>query len=114
MRLAASALRASANDRRRGGAAVRRCGGADALRIQALVAARKGRWEDALVDVEQAQSLAHLLSYPYAEAKALSVSGQLLPQRNEIERGSAQLAAARGILGQLGERLYSTGLTGPR
>jgi predicted ATPase len=102
---AASVLRASATGLR--------CTLTDALRIQALVAARMGRWEEALECVEQARSLARMLSYPYAEAKALAVGGQLFLQRHEVGRGVAQLAAARSLLNLLGDRLYVAALPGP-
>lgn len=80
---------------------------ADALRIQALVATHEGRWQDAQVSLAEALSLARALPYPYAEAKALYVSGQLLIQRGDSQRGREQLATARAILSQLGEHLYA-------
>ena len=99
---AASVIRASATGQQ--------CVLADALRIQALVAAHEGRWQDALANVSEALSLARKLSYPYAEAKALYVSGQLLMRRGETVRAREHLAAARPILSQLGERMYACGV----
>ena len=100
--IAAGVVRASATGLR--------CVLADALRIQALVAAHEGQWTDALADIAEALSVARMLSYPYAEAKTLSVSGQLLIQHNEAERGQEQLSAARDRLHQLGEVLYTRNL----
>lgn len=97
--VAASVLRASVTGLR--------CALADALRIQMLVAAREGRWEDALADGEGALSVARSLPYPYAEAKTLYTLGQLLLRRDETERGYEHLAAARAILSRLGEHLYA-------
>lgn len=62
---------------------------ADVLRIQVLVAAHEGKWQDALAGVAEALSLARKLSYPYAEAKALYVSGQLSTRRGETVQASA-------------------------
>jgi tetratricopeptide (TPR) repeat protein len=97
--VAASVMRAAATGLR--------CVLVDALRIQALVAAHAGRWQETLADIEEALALAHALPYPYGEAKAHSTFGQLLLRRNEPERGYEHLAAARAILAQLGERLYA-------
>lgn len=97
--VAASVMRASATGLQ--------CALADALRIQALAATHEGRWQDALASLVEALSLARALPYPYAEAKTLYTSGQLLIQHGDIERGREQLVAARAILSQLGERLYA-------
>lgn len=97
--IAAGVMRASATGLQ--------CVLADALRIQALVQAREGRWTEALADIAEALSIARMLSNPYAEAKTLFVFGQLLIQHNETERGREKLNTARNILQQLGEVLYA-------
>jgi predicted ATPase len=97
--VAASAMRAAATGLR--------CALADALRLQALVAARAGRWEEARGCSVEAVTLARELAYVYAEAKARCVHGQLLLRQGEAVLASEQFAAARALLARLGERLYA-------
>lgn len=82
------------------------CALADALRVRAVAAAYQERWEDAWASITEAQSLAHTLPYPYAEAKALVISAQFLMRLHKFERARAQADAAHGILRRLGEQLY--------
>jgi predicted ATPase len=84
-----------------------RCALADALRIQAMVAARAERWEDAWAHIVEAVALARELAYPYAEAKARNVYAQLLMRHGEAGRASEQFAEARTIFDRLGEHLYA-------
>lgn len=97
--IAASVMRASATGLQ--------CVLADALRVQALAAARAGSWQEAQEGIARALSLARGLPYPYAEAKTLAVFGELLLRHGEVERGREQLAAAHTILSQLGEHMYA-------
>ncbi|MGO8950026.1 MAG: ATP-binding protein [Ktedonobacterales bacterium] len=80
---------------------------ADALRIEAILALRQSRWEDAKAALDEALVLARSMPYPYAEAKALYVYGDLHAARGNLERAREQYAAALAILDRLGERLYA-------
>lgn len=82
----------------------------DALRVQALLAIRWESWDAAERASEESLALARAMPYPYAEAKALYVSGLLLQQRDRqgaAERARARYEQALGILNRLGERLYA-------
>lgn len=50
---------------------------------------------------------ARAMPYPYAEARALYIYGQLHQARGEREAASARYAAALTILNRLGERLLA-------
>jgi tetratricopeptide (TPR) repeat protein len=76
----------------------------DLLRVQALVAARRARWEEGEAAAAEAVLLARALPYPYAEAKALYAHGLLDAARGAPERARTWLEAARAILTRLGER----------
>jgi tetratricopeptide (TPR) repeat protein len=79
----------------------------DALRVQALWEMRRRNWEAAEAALEEALFLCRTMPYPYAEAKALYVYGQLHAARDEPERARARLEEALAICGRLGERLYA-------
>jgi tetratricopeptide (TPR) repeat protein len=79
----------------------------DALRVSALVAIWTRRWLEAAAALQEAFDLAHAMAYPYAEAKALYVYGQLYAARGEPERAREQHEAALAICARLGERLYA-------
>lgn len=79
----------------------------DALRMEAAVRIAQQRWDEAEADLEEALSLARLMPYPYAEAKALVVYGDLLVARGHQERAREQYAAALAILRPLGEVAYT-------
>jgi hypothetical protein len=72
-----------------------------------LLALRHERWGDVAAALEESLALCRAMPYPYAEAKALSVYGQLYAARGEPERAREQYQAARAILSRLGERLYA-------
>jgi tetratricopeptide (TPR) repeat protein len=80
---------------------------ADVLRVRALLATRQGRWQEAEVTLEESLALCRAMPYPYAEAKALYVSGQFHAARGEPERACAHFEEALAILSRLGERLYA-------
>ncbi len=80
---------------------------ADALRVQASVALRQRRWQDAVDALERALSLSRAMPYPYAEARALYVYGLMHQQKGEPEQARERLAAALTILNRLGEQLYA-------
>ncbi len=79
----------------------------DLLRVQAILAMRRGRWAEARHALEEALARSRAMPYPYAEAKALYVSGplQLLQQDSELAR--EHFTEALAILNRLGERLYA-------
>jgi tetratricopeptide (TPR) repeat protein len=78
----------------------------DALRIKGLLAARQRRWEEARAVLDEALTLCRAMPYPYAEAKALYVFGQLYAARGEPVRAREQYRAALAICERLGEGLY--------
>ncbi len=80
---------------------------AEALLVQARLAARCGQWEQAEQAICEAIKHARAMPMPYAEAKALYTSGLLALQRDEAAQAHEQLQAALAILARLGERLYA-------
>jgi len=78
----------------------------DAQRVQALLAIRRGCWHEAEEILEETLARCQAMPYPYAEAKALSVYGQLHMGRDEPERARAKYEAALAICQRLGEGLY--------
>lgn len=78
----------------------------DALRVQALRDMHRRRWKQAERALDEAVRLSHAMPYPYAEAKALYVSGHLWMTRGEPARACERFAEAQAICHRLGERLY--------
>jgi ATP/maltotriose-dependent transcriptional regulator MalT len=76
----------------------------EALRVQALIAARQEQWEDGARSLEEALTLARGMPYPYAEARLLHVYGRLHMQQGEPEAARERLAAARALFQRLGAR----------
>lgn len=70
------------------------------------------RWTEAVAALDEALTLAHRLPYPYAEAKALYVYGQLHVAKGEAEQARSRFEAALAILNRLGERLYAGRVVG--
>src|SRR5262249_57096051 len=79
----------------------------DALRVQALLAVRQGRWQEAERALEEVLARCRAMPCPYAEAKALFVYGLLYRAQGEPERAQRQLTAALAILAELAGRLYA-------
>ncbi len=79
----------------------------DALRIKALVRARQGRWDEAMAASHAAITRCRAMPYPYAEAKALYVFGQIHAAKGERRRARERYEAALAICARLGERLYA-------
>jgi hypothetical protein len=75
----------------------------EALRVQALIALRRERWEVAADSLEEGLELARGMPYPYAEARLLQVYGALHAQTGE-PAARACLEAARAIFARLGAR----------
>jgi hypothetical protein len=82
----------------------------DALRVQALWAIRQQRWKEAVRMLDEAVSLSQAMPYPYAEAKALYVLGQLWATTGATARANGCFAQARAICDRLGERLYGAAI----
>jgi tetratricopeptide (TPR) repeat protein len=82
----------------------------DALRVQALWSMRRQRWEEAGEALEEAIALSHDMSYPYVEAKALYVFGQMWETQGEADRACTCFEAAMALCHRLGERLYGAAI----
>jgi transcriptional regulator with XRE-family HTH domain/tetratricopeptide (TPR) repeat protein len=78
----------------------------DALRIQAVLALRQGVPAEAEQALVRSLAAAHSLPYPYAEAKAFYVYGQLHAAGGESKRARERYEAAISICERLGEALY--------
>jgi tetratricopeptide (TPR) repeat protein len=76
------------------------------LLVQARVDIRRQQWAAAHSTLESALSLGRAMRSPYAEAKALYISGLLHTAQGEAESAQESLVAALTILQRLGERLY--------
>jgi tetratricopeptide (TPR) repeat protein len=79
---------------------------ADALRIKGMLAAKQRQWEEARAVLDEVITLCRAMPYPYAEAKALYVYGQLHAARGEPEQARETYQAAPAICERLGEGLY--------
>ena len=78
----------------------------DALRIQAMLAIRQDRWQDATDNLNEAIALCQAMPYPYAEAKALWVYGRLEVARGDPAAARECFTLALAICDRLGEGLY--------
>jgi tetratricopeptide (TPR) repeat protein/transcriptional regulator with XRE-family HTH domain len=78
----------------------------DALRIKALLATRRNAWQEAEDALEESLALARPMPYPYAEAKALWVYGNVEVAREHLTAARARLEQALAICERLGEGLY--------
>jgi tetratricopeptide (TPR) repeat protein len=79
----------------------------DALRVSALLATQRERWQEAADTLEQSLALAQPMPYPYAVAKALYAYGLLHAARGAPEQARARYTEALAILQTLGERPYA-------
>jgi uncharacterized protein HemY len=78
-----------------------------ALRVSAQIAIRQQHWQEAASALEGIITRCQAMPYPYAEAKALYVYGQLHVARGEPAQARARFEAALAICARLGERLYA-------
>jgi tetratricopeptide (TPR) repeat protein len=76
----------------------------DALRVQAMVAIRQERWDEAERSLEEGVALARSMPYPYAEARLLHIYGEMHLQKGEPEPARKRLEAALAIFRRLGAR----------
>jgi len=75
-----------------------------ALRVQAMVMTRQGRWTTAARVLEEGLSLARRMPYPFAEGRLLYVYGLLLGAMGKPRSARQRFAAARRIFQRLGAR----------
>jgi transcriptional regulator with XRE-family HTH domain/tetratricopeptide (TPR) repeat protein len=80
----------------------------DALRVEALIRIAQRRWPEAEVALDEALERARAMPYPYAEAKALWVYGQLETARGDPVAARERFVQALAICDRLGEGLYRT------
>jgi tetratricopeptide (TPR) repeat protein len=78
-----------------------------ALRVSAQIAIRQQHWQEAASALEETITRCRTMPYPYAEAKALFVYGQLHTAQGEPDRARERYTAALAICARLGERLYA-------
>jgi tetratricopeptide (TPR) repeat protein len=76
----------------------------EAQRVQATVAIRQGRWEEAERALEEGLALARSMPYPYGEARLLHVYGQMHVAKGEPGPARQRLEAALAIFRRLGAR----------
>jgi class 3 adenylate cyclase/tetratricopeptide (TPR) repeat protein len=74
----------------------------DVLRVQGMILARRGRWEEAEETFREAVSLAHTMPYPYAEGRALYERGMMHVRREDPQAASQSLQDALAIFRRLG------------
>ena len=78
----------------------------DALRMEAMLARKQGRWGEAEAALEETLTLCRAMPYPYAETKALYVFGQVHAAKGEPGRAREKYEQALAICARLGEGLY--------
>jgi transposase len=77
----------------------------DVLRVQALVALRRGQGDEAARSLEEGIALARSLPWPYAEARLLHVGSLLHVAQGEPQAARDRLATAQAIFARLGARM---------
>jgi transcriptional regulator with XRE-family HTH domain len=75
-------------------------------RIEGLLAAHDGRWDDALQALDRSLALCAAMPCPYAEAKARLVCGDVYAARHAPTQARLHYTQALAICERLGERLY--------
>ncbi|MGH2484825.1 MAG: AAA family ATPase [Ktedonobacterales bacterium] len=78
----------------------------DGLRIQALLAIRRGAWQEATAALDGSLRRCRALPCPWAEAQALYVYGLLHALRGEPDAARDRFTAAVSICDRLGEGMY--------
>jgi tetratricopeptide (TPR) repeat protein len=78
----------------------------DALRVQGLLAMKRGHWAVGVEALEETLERVCAMPYPYAEAKALWVYGRLEAARGTPKAARERFAQALAICDRLGEGLY--------
>ena len=77
---------------------------ADALRVQALIALRRGELDAAEAALDETVALAKDVGYPLAQARALHVWGLVEQERGDLAAAVTRLRAARALFARLGAR----------
>jgi predicted ATPase len=78
----------------------------DLLRVRAMLAMEQECWQEAAIALDDALALVRSMPYPYAEAKALYIYGQLHAARGDPEQARENYQLAMVICERLGEGLY--------
>jgi hypothetical protein len=81
-----------------------RCALVDALRVQALVAARQGRWAVAKGVLDEGLGLARAMPYPYGEARLLQADGTMRALQGQPGPAREHLETALTLFRRLGAR----------
>jgi tetratricopeptide (TPR) repeat protein len=76
----------------------------EALRVQALVEVRQSRWAEAEQALVEGLTLARAMPQPHAEARLLSLEGEMHAQKGEAGRARERLDEALAIFQRLGAR----------
>jgi Flp pilus assembly protein TadD len=76
----------------------------DALRVEAMVLAQRGRVEQAAVRIVRGLELARSFPYPYAVARLLVAYGTMLAETGRTSEAEPKFAEAREIFERLGAR----------
>jgi transcriptional regulator with XRE-family HTH domain/tetratricopeptide (TPR) repeat protein len=76
----------------------------EALRVQVLVALRRGHWEAATHGLEEGLALARDMPYPYAEARLLRLDAEVRARLEEPAAARERLEAAGAGFARLGAR----------
>jgi tetratricopeptide (TPR) repeat protein len=76
----------------------------EALRVRAMIALRRERWEDAASSLEEGIALARAMPYPYAEARLLHLEGLLHVGMADSARARKRWEEAQAIFLRLGAR----------
>jgi hypothetical protein len=74
----------------------------EVLRVQALIALRRGQWDQPACSLEEGLARARAMPWPHAEARLLHLGGLRHVQHGEPEAARARLAAAQAIFARLG------------
>jgi len=78
----------------------------DILRVRGVLAVKQGHWQEAKAALDDDVERTRAMPYPYAEAKALYVYGQLYAAQGELEQAREKYEQALAICDRLGEGLY--------
>jgi class 3 adenylate cyclase/tetratricopeptide (TPR) repeat protein len=84
-----------------------RIGLLDVLRVQALLALRGKRWEEAQSALEEALAHTRIMRFPYAQVRVLHTYGLLHVEKGEREQAVERFEEALTICARLGERAYA-------
>jgi tetratricopeptide (TPR) repeat protein len=76
----------------------------EALRVQALIALHRDRWDEVARSLEEGLEVARGMPHPYAEARLLRLDAEVQVRRGELVAARERLAAAGAIFARLGAR----------